>query len=421
MSSFLIDIPIRHQVDRIQEYHDEEEDDIVVFNNYIGGKATKGFIFPIPADQRTNDLLQQTIPSIHNIEGNSSKISTEWINRSVREMDFCCSKSVAYTWHWGKIINDCINLNSMPPTVYRLMYVMLRAMARSPKLPSGTKLYVLDNQFTNNVCLGFLNCYLSIEDAIIAKGSSDCKVLLYQVAQDDFIHGLWFSPENGTSTNSFPTIVIGPGMNLQFNFINRDKKSSNDPDGMITLGQEDFLQSKINYQKEGDIAYLDALTYPCICYKSSSSLGNLVPSSNFMFSGNIVPNIVPMNNQCIIAKELALSLGIHESDNIHYKNSVSVEQLAKLYVGVQSSGAIGITIDMSLAKKLTIQGEEHLVFKLVSKESDYYVYCTPLGVLYFSCIDQLLEIKMIESNIPTGTIINHSNQQLSEQIQLTIE
>lgn len=402
-AALLREIPIPYQGTRMQKYHDEVEDDIVVFNNYIGGNATRGFMFPIPMDNSTTSLLQETIPSIRNVTVKTDKISTEWISSSIKEMDFCCSKAISYTWQWGKIINECLNMGVITPAVYHLMYSMIKSMSRSPKIPPGTKLYILDDQFRNGKCLGFLNCYLNIDDAVAAKNAKDAKdtvkVLMYQIPQDDFVHGLWFSPETGSSAGERTTIVIGPGMSIHFNFINVGDKSSSEPDSIITLKQQDFFFFDFDRQREGDKRYIDSLTYPCVCYMINSK-----------------------NNHCIIDDALALALQIDNSDHIHYKSSVlnqGENQLANLYISVQTSGAIGIRIDVSLGRKVTIQDEEHLVFKLVSKESDYYVYCTALGALYFCCTGQLLELDTV-GQLPAGTIVNHSDQQLSEQIQLIV-
>jgi len=273
-------------------------------------------------------------------------------------------------------------------------------MSRSPRIPPNTKLYILDEQLINGKCLGFLNCYLTIDDAIAARGSRQCNILLYNVPQGDFVHGLWFSPDSGSSVEERSTVVIGPGMFVNFNFINPNKSDSlREPDSIVTLKQDNFFYFVFNDQMKGDKRFLDTLTYPCICYK---------------YKGN----------RCIINKSLALALQIDNSENIHYKGAKSnemAEELSNLYISVQSTGAIAIAIDVSLGKKFIIQGNEHLVFKLVSKESNYYVYCTALGMLYFCCINQLLEIVPIEQQLPIGTIINHSNQQLSEQIQLYIQ
>lgn len=369
----LANVPIQKQDTRINEYYLDKHNDIVVCNNIFAGVPTDGHIFPKEFKSETLELLEQTIPSAY-IETNSGDSFSQWISKTVREMDLCCSNSIAYTWQWGNIIDACINMDIIPPAVYSLVYSMLRSMSRSPPLPVGTKLYFEQSQLSK----GFLECSVDNDTG-----------LCYTVREGDYIHGLWFDKNNGTSVNDERTIVIGPDM-----YIDQDLG-----DGNVILKQNNFgSYFMINYNEMGDETYYNVLKFDCVCYSDGE------------------------DNHCIIDYKLAKWLHIPNAGNVHYQYSVPAEQLAALYIAVQENQITGLDLDRKIGKPFSLRGygiknNKTFVFKVIW-DDNHFEYCTAMGLLYICCLGEMVDITSPEDNIE-GIILDSTNK-LDEEIEISI-
>lgn len=182
----------------------------VMCNNYIGGREIFGYIDPKPMSITTQLMFPKRIKTA--IKQKESTDFERWANRTVVEMDRCCMETLAYTYIWDRIINACLTTNNITPCVYHMVYLMMKVMSRTPRIPPGTILYrgssIPFDQYDKN--MRFMSFTTDI--TVAKKFAKDGYIGMYTVKSTDYIHGLWLDRDHGTSNFYEQEIVIGPGI-----------------------------------------------------------------------------------------------------------------------------------------------------------------------------------------------------------------
>lgn len=356
----------------------DEEDDIVVCNNMIGQKLTRGYIVPKAMDETTLALFPKPTRTAHYDQKPRSRLDN-WKKRSLKELDYCCSNVISYTWQWDTMVNRCIGSDIVTPAVYNFIYLAMKSMARSPPIPTGTKLYrgsrtsFVDYYET----MGLLSFTTDINTAASFAGDGGY-IASYTVAPGDYVHALWFSLEDGTSIFSENEALLGPGVCIV--------KPDNFEKRSITL-VKNGVSSKVNYTfSEVKIKQLEIGTY---------FADKLNPDGDMNFRRNIeasMNKVVCFNagafnlgqGVVIMPESIGAEFGIPARGTIYFSNEhIPKTVLSVLYIATQRNWVNVIDIIPGHGKlNVFNDGQNNYemeVYKLAIDE-EYTGYYTILGI-----------------------------------------
>lgn len=375
----------------LQQHHDQSND-VVMCNNYIGGRLTKGYIIPKPLSETTQLMLPKNPKSAKLRK--KKPIIRQWANQATLELDFCCLEATAYTHVWDTIINRCIKDDNITPCVYHMSYVIMKAMARTPRIPPGTVLYrgskVPFSKYEDNMC--FMS--FTINKTVAERFGWLGYIGSYTVKPTDYIHGLWFNNSYGTSTFPEREILLGPGIIVSV---------SGEEDNMgiypLELEQKSFGSYFMdNYRPDGDENFRKIVETGCIVAPTKKSIFCLIDDRcekilQSEYEEDYLPRITP----------------IEDLDKV---------EISFFYNLVQTGRIMAITVpDTVVTEPIDIRIDEEIqhrcVYKVFSNRDDNDMYCTLRGMCYLAKEGYDLEVLPLE-DIDSGTLVIDSNPRLEE-------
>jgi len=356
----------------------DEQDDVVVCNNMIGQKLTPGYIVPRPMDETTLALFPMPTRTAHYDKTAQTKLDS-WKKRTLKELDYCCSNIISYTWQWDIMVNRCIGSGIVTPAIYNFIYLVMKTMARSPPIPAGTKLYRgSKTPFADyHESMGLLSFTTDIKTAASFAGNGGY-IASYTVPEGDYIHAVWFSLDDGTSIFAENEALLGPGVCII--------KHDNFEQKTITIKIKG-VDKQINYtSSEVKIKQLDIGTY---------FADKLRPEGDMMFRSIIeasIDKVICFNSGSfnfgqgvvIIPDKIAQGFNIPERGTIYYSSKhIPKTVLSVLYVATQRNWYNVIDIIPGNGKLTSFNNGKNNyqmdVYKL--KIDDRYIgYYTILGI-----------------------------------------
>lgn len=301
----------------------DKNDDVIVCNNYIGGHKTIGHIFPKPLSETTQLMFPKRTETARKRRDPTEKGT--WANQTVVEMDRCCMEVLAYTYVWDEIVNNCISNNNITPCVYHMVYLMMKVMSRSPRIPPGTVLYrgssTPFDQYTKNMRFMSFTTNIHVAKMFARNGY----IGSYTVKPTDYLHGLWLDRKHGTSNFSEKEVVLGPGV------------------------------------------YIDSVDF------TNNSIDSIVPNNSIVPDNSIVPNnSIVLDNSIVPEYVQVYSLELKQQDVGTYFMDNYIPDADEHFRSVVESGCVLFSIKRS--KQCLLDSFHCTVFKDWSKTK----CCSPM-------------------------------------------
>lgn len=266
------------------------DDETAMCVNIIGGRRTFGYLAPKPIS-KTTQLMIPTRSTVSKRSDDPTDLKS-WIDQTVAVMNSRDMQGLAYTFEWAQIIDICTRCDVITPSIYHIVYLMLKIMSRCPRIPPGTVLYRgSDTPFnTNHRSNGFM---MVSTDLRYTYGSY---IGSYTVKPTDHIHGIWLDKDCGTSDYVYNKIIIGPSIyidsvgvpTMRRNFglidtflssITRNETLFDIPVRVqvypLELKQEDFGTYFIdNYNSDADERFRSVVESGCVLFDSGGGIKN---------------------------------------------------------------------------------------------------------------------------------------------------
>lgn len=416
--------PVQNSSDyeKLNTTYIDKHDDIVMCNNCFSGHMTQGYILPkdllgaskvlfpvkshtafFPDEEPENDIDFQT-----------------WAEKSTIQLDYCCLESTAYTYVWDNVINQCIVDNNITPCVYRFVYLFMKAMSRSPRIPPGTVLYRgTRTPFSSyNTDMRFMSFTTDID--VARRFSPDGQIGFYKVKQQDYIHGLWFDSPYGTSKFLEHEIMLGPGISV------RTIGQINDELQELELNQVDIHTYFMDhYKPEGDKKFHDIVQTGVILIdingKRTVCMSTEQTEHLKISEGRISQYIEPLLDlQPTIAGYIYVAV---QRDEVMTIDTTKMTTQLFALQGSDDTQGYGVSYGAQryrghrqISDKFNINCN---VYKALLTETNETVYCTFEGLCYMKFEMYDLKIKPLD-NPPLGTQVIHANNEYKMPITISI-